>query len=143
MTATQKKASELYVKERSLKLVFESDDKEPIAGFERDGEVWLWKTRRLWELSKDLPIFEYSIEKFDCFDKDVWFGKHQKPTLTNILKHYKKIENANFDYPIILNQDGVVLDGVHRICRASLLGLNTIPAVKFKQDPGPDRVTAT
>jgi len=102
VTATQKKASKLYVKERSLKLVFEFDDKELIAGFERDGEVWLWKTKRLWKLAKDLPTFQYKIKDFKCFDKDVWFGLHDKPTLTNILKHYKKLRMLILITPLFL-----------------------------------------
>lgn len=86
-----------------------------------------------------IPVFEYEVASFNGFDKDVWFGSQHKPTVNKVLEHYKKIEGANFDHPIILSQDGMVLDGVHRICRAHLDGRKTIPAVRFKVDPEPDR----
>jgi hypothetical protein len=114
------------------------DIKGSFVGLERNGETHVWMTERLWELSKDLPVFEFEIATFDSFDKDVWFGDQHKPTVKKILKHYKKIEKANFEYPIILSQDGKLFDGVHRICRAYLDGRKTIPAVQFKVDPEPD-----
>lgn len=114
------------------------DFKEPFVGFEQDGEIRLWLTKRLWELSKDLPVFEYEVASFNGFDKDVWLGSQHKPTVNKVLEHYKKIQNADFRYPIILSQNGVVLDGVHRICRAHLDGRKTIPAVQFEVDPTPD-----
>ena len=114
------------------------DIKEPFSGFEKDGFVHLWITSRLWELSKNLTNFEYEVKSFNSLDEDVWFNSQHKPTINKVLEHYKKIEKANFDYPIILSQDGIVLDGVHRICRAILDGKETIPAVKFDLDPVPD-----
>ena len=115
------------------------DFKEPYTGFEQDGEIHLWLVSRLWHLSENLPIFEFEVASFNGFDQDVWFGNQQKATINNVLKHLKKIEKANFEHPIILSQDGIVLDGVHRICRAYLDGRKTIPAVKFEIDPMPDR----
>jgi hypothetical protein len=114
--------------------------KEPYAGFEINGEINLWLVSRLWQLSAKLPIFEYEVASFNGFDQDVWFANQQKPTINNILKHLKKIEKADFEYPIILSQNGTVLDGVHRICRAYLDGRKTIPAVQFVTDPSPDRL---
>ncbi len=111
---------------------------EPYAGFEQDGVRYLWQMRRLWELTKSLPVFEYEVVSFNGFDKDVWFNSLRNPTLHNILEHYKKIENATFKYPIIISQEGIILDGIHRICRAYLDGKKTIPAVKFSQNPEPD-----
>lgn len=113
---------------------------EPFAGFEKDGSVYLWRVSRLWDLSANLPAFDFEVTSFNGFDQDVWFGNLQKPTLNNVLAHFKKIEIANYEKPIILNQDGVVLDGVHRLCKAYLEGRKTIPAVKFEVDPTPDRV---
>lgn len=115
------------------------DIKEPFVGFERNGEIHLWLTRRLWELAEGLPVFEYEVASFNGFDKDVWFGSQHKPTVNKVLEHYKKIERATFDHPIILSQDGTLFDGVHRLCRARLDGRKTIPAVKFEVDPEPDR----
>jgi hypothetical protein len=112
---------------------------EPFVGLERDGVLYLWVTRKIWALANDLPVFDYEVASFECFDKDVWFGSQHTPTVYNVLSHYKKIEAAHFGHPIILSQDGKVLDGVHRICKAYLEGRKTLPAVKFEKDPEPDR----
>lgn len=116
------------------------DFKEAFTGFEKDGEVRLWLVQRLWQLSKDLPVFEYEITSFNGYDQDVWFGNQQQPTIHNVLAHFKKIEIADFEYPIIISSDGIVLDGVHRICRAYLDQRKTIPAVRFVNDPEPDKI---
>lgn len=113
--------------------------KEPFVGLERNGEIHIWLCRRLWDLSKSLPVFEFEIASFNSFDKDVWFGDQRKPTVNNILDHYRRIEKADFKYPIILSHDGSLLDGIHRICCARLDGRKTIPTVQFKVDPEPDQ----
>ena len=41
-------------------------------------------------------------------------------------------------YPIILSADGHVMDGMHRIAKAWMLGQRTITAVQFERDPPPD-----
>ena len=44
------------------------------------------------------------------------------------------------ELPIILSSDGRVMDGMHRVAKAALLGHETIPAVQFTSDPEPDFV---
>ena len=115
------------------------ETKERFVSILRNGENYLWLTRRLWDLSKDLPVIEFEVASFNCFDEDVWFGSQHKPTVNKVLEHYRKIEKARFDFPIILSQDGSIFDGIHRICRAQLDGRKNIPAVQFEMDPAPDR----
>ena len=50
------------------------------------------------------------------------------------------IEAADLNFPIILSSDGLVMDGMHRVGRAAMLGRATIEAVRFTQDPYPDYV---
>ena len=106
----------------------------------RGQQVYTWYTERLWKLAAELPVFEFEVSRFDCFDEDVWFGGTHKPTVNKVLEHYRKIANATFEYPIIFSHDGSIFDGVHRICRAHLDGRKTIPAVKFTIDPEPDLI---
>jgi len=40
----------------------------------------------------------------------------------------------------LLAESGAVMDGVHRICKATLQGRLTIPAVQFRPNPAPDRI---
>jgi hypothetical protein len=52
----------------------------------------------------------------------------------------KLVNAADIRYPIILDKDGRVMDGMHRVCRAILDGVVKIPAVRFEADPDPDFV---
>ena len=115
------------------------DIEEKFVSLERDGQICVWLTKRLWALAADLPVFEYKVSSFESFDNDMWFNDQHKPTVNKVLEHYKRIETANFEHPIILSHDGSIFDGVHRICRAHLDGRATVPAVQFKTDPEPDR----
>lgn len=48
-----------------MEQVLKFDFKEAFTGFEKDGEVRLWLVQRLWQLSKDLPIFEYESAAYN------------------------------------------------------------------------------
>jgi len=48
------------------------------------------------------------------------------------------MQDCDLAFPVILSSDGRVMDGMHRICKALLLGFDHIEAVRFKQDPQPD-----
>ena len=50
------------------------------------------------------------------------------------------MQECDFEYPVILSSDGRVMDGMHRICKALLLGHPDIEAVRFVHDPEPDFV---
>ena len=58
-----------------------------------------------------------------------------------MVMHMKAVNNADLDRPIILDEDGELMDGRHRLMKAMLLGLNTIKAVRFDENPSPDKVT--
>ena len=50
------------------------------------------------------------------------------------------INESDLDSPIILSADGRVMDGMHRVLKALLNGLQSIEAVRFGRDPEPDFV---
>lgn len=57
-----------------------------------------------------------------------------------MLEHFKSVKQADLRYPIILDEDGEILDGRHRLMRAILDGYETIKAVRFIENPRPCRV---
>lgn len=99
-----------------------------------------WKIKRLWELTRELPTFDYQVSSFDKFDEDIWFCGYKKPTVTRVLHHMERIKKADLKFPIILSKEGLVMDGVHRILKARLDGLKSIQAVQFVENPEPDSV---
>jgi hypothetical protein len=106
----------------------------------KNGKRHVWFIKRLWKLTVNLPVFEFDVSSFKDFDDDIWFGDRVKPTVRKVLEHHQKVLNANCSYPIILSEDGVVMDGVHRICRAYVEGKKSIPAVRFEKTPEPDQI---
>lgn len=54
--------------------------------------------------------------------------------------HAKKIAHADLRYPIILDADGSIMDGAHRVGKAMLEGRSHVQAVRFSVRPEPDVV---
>ena len=106
----------------------------------RDGKKHTWNVESLWKHAANLEPFEYRIDSISLLDEDCWFGDRHEPTIRRVLEHSKKIQDANLAYPIILSEDDVVMDGLHRICKVLLDGKATIWAVKFETNPAPDMV---
>ena len=50
----------------------------------------------------------------------------------------KRVLNTDLNYPIILNEEGFIMDGWHRVTKALLEGRETIKAVRFEKTPPPD-----
>ncbi len=104
-----------------------------IVGAERH----IWLTQELWRLASHLIPFETAIDSIPEVDISCWFESRQ-PTLREIAKHTARIQAADLSYPIILNQDGALMDGGHRICKALTLGHTHISAVRFARTPEPN-----
>ena len=89
-----------------------------------------WSIPRLIELSKDLEIFEIPMKCLNIFNL------YPKATNTKeFVDHVRDVINADMSYPIILDDEGYVMDGRHRIMKALLEGYETIKAVRFDKTP--------
>jgi hypothetical protein len=93
-----------------------------------------WSIARLITLSKDLLIMEIPIEHLNVYNT------YDKLTLREMVMHMKATNDADLDHPIILDEDGDIMDGRHRIMKTLLLELPTIKAVRFEDNPIPCRV---
>ena len=106
-----------------------------------DRGLLAWDVDRLVDLSKGLPVVDVAVESIRELDEIYWFdGKKEQPTCRRIVDHLRLIEEASFDYPIILCADGGVMDGMHRVAKALLEGRDEIAAVRFPKTPEPDYV---
>ena len=54
------------------------------------------------------------------------------------MKHLSRIQDVDISDPIILSADGHVMDGMHRVAKASILGKTHIKTVQFLEDPEPE-----
>jgi len=100
-----------------------------------DGVRYTWDVRRLWELSAALPVHEVAVADLPGVDENCWFHGADAPTVRNVVSHMQRVLAADLDRPILLNVDGSVMDGLHRVARALLEGRATLPAVRFDTLP--------
>ncbi len=98
-----------------------------------------WDVHRLIELSRGLPVRRIDVSSVAELDTIHWFdGTLERPTVRKVIEHAQLIREANLSYPIILGQDGRLMDGMHRVARALMDGHATVAAVRFEVDPEPD-----
>jgi len=97
------------------------------------GNHW-WSIARLITLVKDLPIMDIPIDHLNIY------CKYENLTLRDMVMHMKAVEEADLNFPIILDEDGDIMDGRHRIMKVLLTGAKSIKAVRFNENPTPCRV---
>ncbi|MGI9517422.1 MAG: hypothetical protein ACR2NP_10265 [Pirellulaceae bacterium] len=105
----------------------------------RDGNRLVWYTDRLHRLAADLQPFVIQVQQISELDQNCWFGE-EPATLREMIGHFARIQAADLTHPIILNDDGSLMDGGHRLCRAILEGHETMQAVQFPTMPEPDEI---
>lgn len=95
------------------------------------------RMHQFWELAKVLPVRKVRLSELDGFDEVHWFGGSLNvlPTCRAVAEHARDIYEADLRYPIILSPTGEVLDGWHRICKAFLLGIEELDAVRLTTMP--------
>ena len=98
-----------------------------------------WRMEQLWELAAALPVKKVRTRDLPGFDEVRWFGGPLKilPTCRTIAEHARDIYDADLSYPIILSPSGEVLDGMHRMAKAWLLGIEELDAVQLPEMPAP------
>lgn len=107
----------------------------------KGGKLLAWEAERLWDLSKDLPVKTVPLSAITNFDHVCWFHSNEKkPTCRAVASHAKRIYEADLSRPIILSASGMMMDGMHRVAKAWLLGMQEIQAVQFSADPDPDQI---
>ncbi len=114
--------------------------KQDIYSYVQDGKRYVWDVKRLWQLSREFPVFDFDVSEFSGLDVDMWFCGVNVPTVRNVYHHCLRIDGADLSYPVMLDASGMVLDGVHRLLKAMMLGHRSVPAVRFDSMPEPDRI---
>lgn len=77
------------------------------------------------------------VKDLNALDEVRWFSErmHRLPTCRAVAEHARDIYEADFRFPIILSPSGIVLDGMHRLCKAFLEGKEEIDAVQLPEMP--------
>lgn len=96
-----------------------------------------WFVRDLHRLSEELPIVQKKLSDFKEWDEAVW---DQELTIRQFAEHMKRVQDADLKYPILLSEDGWIMDGAHRLVKAFFLGWVEIPTRQFKTNPPPSDI---
>lgn len=114
---------------------------EHMVSSHRDGQTYVWDVHKLWELAANLDVREVPVAELEHFlDEMCWFDTVHVPTVRAVAEHGEKIHAADLSFPIILSACGEVMDGMHRLAKAWMIGYSTIKAVQFQEDPDPDYI---
>lgn len=105
-----------------------------------DNGLQAWDVHRLVELAKDLPVIQVPLSAIKELDEPYWYGHGYVPTCRNIAEHAKLINEADLGFPIILSCDGRVMDGMHRVAKAVMQNVHSLPAKQFNKELKPDYV---
>jgi len=81
-------------------------------------------------------------EKYDTFDLPLMgidLGVHPwgEIDIKDFAYHMKRINEADMQYPIILDDTGYICDGWHRLVKAIMNNQNTIKAIRLTVMPEP------
>jgi hypothetical protein len=91
----------------------------------------VYSVARLVELSKDLPVMEIPLDHLD-----LWHT-YEKLSMREMVMHMNAVNDADLTKPIIMDEDGSIMDGRHRIMKAMVTGQDTVFAVRFDENPAP------
>ena len=108
---------------------------------EVNNERHTWFVQSLVKASVELPVVDIELKDLDEYlDENAWFHGKNEPTLRAFIQHYKRVDQVDLKYPIIMNPQFGVLDGLHRIAKSHVLGLTSIKAVILTELPEPDYI---
>ena len=102
-----------------------------------DDSIPFVRMQQLWEMAEGLPSKKVRVTELNAIDEVRWFSErmNELPTCRAVAEHARDIYEADFGFPIILSPSGVVLDGMHRLCKAFLEGVEEIDAVQLPTMP--------
>lgn len=90
-----------------------------------------WSVARLFQLTKNFPVMVVQLDHLNVYQK------YNNLTLRDMVTHMNAVNAADLNLPIILDEDGELMDGRHRLMKAMMIGEKTIKVVRFDENPIP------
>jgi len=84
------------------------------------------------EISKDLEVFEIPLKAIDL-SRMPW----SIDSIKDFVHHSHRMSKSDLKHPIILDVDGYICDGWHRLAKCLIEGKETIKAVRLTVMPEP------
>lgn len=117
---------------KTAKVTFSSI--EPLQDYYHDGGGNYYSVAKLVDDAKDLKPFDLPLAGIDL-SGEIWGGCN----MFELAYHCKKVNKADLSRPIILDWNGAIADGRHRVIKAIIKGHRTIKAVRMNWKPDPCR----
>lgn len=103
----------------------------------RDG-LYAWDVDRLVAIADDLPTEVIALQDVRDVDTGYWFEHGDEATVREVVEHMRLVNEAELRHAIIVDPEGRIMDGMHRVAKALLLGHTTIEAKRLTSLPDPD-----
>lgn len=78
---------------------------------------------------------ELEVKELDIDDLFISYSGFNISTLREFIAHSKSVEESDLSYPVLMNEDGYIIDGRHRLAKAIITGEKTIKCKRFASDP--------
>jgi hypothetical protein len=105
-----------------------------------DGGLRAWDVDNLLRLTQDQPEELIPLAAVGEIDENWWFAFGNEPTVRSVVEHFLLMEQTDLSYPIIVDPDGRLMDGMHRVAKALTRGSPSIRAKRLRTLPPPDYV---
>ena len=94
-----------------------------------------WEDKRLWEVTKNNELEDINVEFF--LKQQVYWNIG---SFLELAEEMKLVLNADYSYPIILDEKYQLVDGAHRLVHAYIDGKSHVKGkiIKNEQWPEPD-----
>ena len=98
--------------------------------YTNDEYTWDVATLILYCKEKNYPVFDLPLVAVPIGEMPLTIDNFKE-----FVTHCKRVQDADLQYPIILGDDGSIIDGYHRIAKAILNGDSTIKALRIQEMP--------
>jgi hypothetical protein len=99
-----------------------------------------WDVDNLIRLTQGQPEEVVALASLEEIDENWWFTFGDEPTVRKVVEHLRLMEETDLSYPIIIDPDGRLMDGMHRVAKALSRGAPDIRAKRLRTLPPPDYV---
>ena len=99
---------------------------------------YAWDIVKLLRTHAHLVPMAVPLSAIAALAEDWWFGTGTVPTPRALAAHMAQVAAVDRSYPILLDADGRLMDGMHRVVQALMAGDDTILAMQLPQMPAPD-----
>ena len=89
----------------------------------------VWRVSRLIKLAEDLTVFKIPLNHLNVAK----IHPHKIYSIKDYVDHIKRVNKAKLKYPIILDDQGRIMDGYHRVAKAILKNKKYVVVLRFNE----------